>query len=140
MAIPKLNPKEPVAETAPETAPETATAQLVVFDAGASNSMSINDCHFVDGVFITDDPEKAGIIRNFIDQTHSRWREEAFDATNPRHLRAGSTLNKLIVHGISDPLSAGPSTLTSTLLAGGAVNSAAGEGSDTSGSGEGATE
>lgn len=123
MAIPKLNPKSPVTDTA-----ET-TVQLVVFDAGAGNSMSISDCHFVDGVFITDEPEKADLIRNFIDQTRSRWSEEAFDATNPRHLRAGSTLNKLIVHGISDPLSAGPSTLTNTLLAGGTVNSVVSEGS-----------
>lgn len=117
----KIDTKGTTAKTSVQDTEDTEVIEqqaLVVFDAGSGNTMSLSDCQFVDGIFITDKPAEIKIVQNFIAQTGSRWAQEDFDPSNPRHVRVGQTQVPLVVQGISDPISGKPSALTSSLLAG----------------------
>ena len=61
----------------------------VVFDTGNSNdNFSVSDLPVTLGIIITDHPDDAGLIRNYIVQTrNTTWQEVAYDPTNPRHNR-----------------------------------------------------
>lgn len=102
----------------PPTPSDTPAENTVVFDAGAGNSMTISECAFLDGVFITSKPKEIELIDNFIAQTGSTWTRELFDATNVRHIRASRLKSPVTMSKILDPLDMGNSQLTSALIAG----------------------
>ena len=62
----------------------------VVFDTGNSHdNFSLSELPVTLGIIITDHPDDAGLIRNYIKQTrNTTWQEVAYDPTNPRHNRA----------------------------------------------------
>lgn len=138
----KIDTKGTTAKTSVQDTEDTEVIEqqaLVVFDAGSGNTMSLSDCQFVDGIFITDKPAEIKIVQNFIAQTGSRWAQEDFDPSNPRHVRVGQTQVPLVVQGISDPISGKPSALTSSLLAGDPIKPAIPPLDTGTGAGAGAT-
>jgi len=123
----KIDTKSTIVKTSGQAAEDSEVIEqqaLVVFDAGAGNTMSLSDCQFIDGIFITDKPAEIELVQSFIAQTGSRWTQEDFDPSNSRHVRVGQTQVPLVVQGISDPISSKPSALTSSLLAGDPVKPA----------------